>query len=354
MAEQKKTRRFKLFDFNKDGKGISKKQAETGTGLKRFFISYRNNFGKIIYVNIFMVLGNFPLIFLIAALSGYTKIATLTPMQDIYQNLGGFFAQEASPLSMTLFALEGVQNQALVNTPWTYVFYGLSALTIFTFGIVNAGTAYILRNIAKGEPVFVWSDFWYAVKRNWKQALPFGVVDVIINGVLLFNIYSLFQNAFASGEFFAHLLFWANIVIFVLYFVMRFYIYVQMVTFKLRIFKIIKNSLIFTLAGFKRNIVAFCGIAIIIGIEVLLVVLFNGVFISFAVAAPLALLFSTMAYMKVYASYYKIKEVMIDPYVKDEPEIEFSEDDIIMHDDVTEKERLAEIKRKNGIVDTEE
>ena len=59
------------------------------------------------------------------------------------------------------------------------------------------------------------------------------------------------------------------------------------------------------------------------------------------------------AYMKVYAAYYKIKELMIDPYYEAHPEerpvVYTDDDDIIMHDDVTELERLEEIKKKNGI-----
>jgi hypothetical protein len=43
---------------------------------------------------------------------------------------------------------------------------------------------------------------------------------------------------------------------------------------------------------------------------------------------------------------------MIDPYLAEHPELAESdhEDDVIMHDDVTERERLEEIKRRNGII----
>ena len=78
----------------------------------------------------------------------------------------------------------------------------------------------------------------------------------------------------------------------------------------------------------------------------------GGILVPLAVAAPLAILFSTMAFMKVYASYFKIKEIMIDPYLEEHPEerpYEDQESEIIMRDDVTEKERLEEIKRRNNI-----
>jgi uncharacterized membrane protein YesL len=91
-----------------------------------------------------------------------------------------------------------------------------------------------------------------------------------------------------------------------------------MVTFKLSVFKILKNSLIFTLLGFKRNIVALFGIILTVIIEILFLFGAGVVLVPLGVAAPLCILFSTSAYMKVYASYFKIKEIMIDPYTNEE------------------------------------
>ena len=264
MAKEKK--RFRLFDFQRDGRGISKNNDLPPSSLKRFFRTYWENLGKIVGVNIFFVLGNFPLIFLIITLSGYTKDPTLLPFYDVFQNVNAVTSIEGvSPSAMSLMATYGVQNQILQSTTLTYVFYGLSALTFFTFGIVNVGTAYVLRNIAKGDPVFVWSDFWYAVKRNWKQALPFGFFDALIHCILIMNIYT----NLTSANFLSSMIFWVTIVIFILYFFMRCYIYVQMVTFKLSTFKILKNSLIFALVGLKRNLMALLGALVFLLFEIL-------------------------------------------------------------------------------------
>ena len=76
--------------------------------------------------------------------------------------------------------------------------------------------------------------------------------------------------------------------------------------------------------------------------------------ISLGIALPLAIMFSAMAYIKVYAAYFEIKKKMIDPYYAAHPEelneVEVDDDDIIMRDDVTENEKLLEIKKKNGII----
>ena len=350
ITDDKKKKRFKLFDLNKDGKGISKKQASFDPGFKGFFISYKNNFNKLVSVNMFMVIGNFPLLFLIINLSGYFKQEYFIPFSDLYQNLAGVFTADGgiTPYKMTMYALEGLQHQTLAPTVVTYIFYGLAALTLFTFGLVNVGTAYIIRNMVKGEPIFVWSDFWYSVKRNWKQALPFGVIDCAICGILIWNLYSLVSS---TAEFFASMMFWSNIIIFIVYFFMRYYMYVQMVTFKLSVFKMLKNSLSLALLGLKRNVCALLGIVILIFLEILFLFGTGGILIPVAVIAPLTMLFSTAAYMKIYAAFPKIKQYMIDPYLEEHPEEKPSAPDVetIMSDDVSEKERLEEIKKRNNI-----
>ncbi len=345
-----KTKRLRLINLEKEGKGISKDRPELAPGLKKFFISYFANFSKLVSVNIFMVLGNFPLIFLIINLSGYFKTPYFLPFSDLFQNLSGIISADGTvtPYEMSLYAVEGLQHQELANTAINYVFYALGALTLVTFGLVNVGTAYIIRNMVMGEPVFTWHDFWYSVKRNYKQALPYGAIDAGIVALLSWNLYSLISS---TSNFIASMMFWSNVVLFIVYFFMRYYMYVQMVTFKLTVFKMLKNSLIFALLGFKRNIMALLGIILGIFLELLLLLGTGGILVPFAVAAPLTVLFSMFAYMKVYAAYPKIKQYMIDPYLDEHPEERPEEptEEVIMKDDVTENERLEEIKKRNGI-----
>ena len=84
-------------------------------------------------------------------------------------------------MTAALYGIFGVQAEVGYPTTWTYIMYGLSALVLFTFGFVNVGTTYIIRNMIKGEPIFMWDDFWYAIKRNWKQGLIMGIIDVVFH-----------------------------------------------------------------------------------------------------------------------------------------------------------------------------
>ena len=358
MKEKKKSTRLFITDITREGRGVSKTESELPPGLRRFFLCLKNNIGKLLTLNIMMVLGNFPFIFIIIALAGYTQKNYLLPLSDFFQNLLAQLSasgNELGPLEMSQIAMEGMMHNTLAPSVLTYFFYAIGALSLFTFGLVNCGSAYVLRNMVSGEPVFVWADFWYAIKRNWKQALPFGVIDGLICAIFSLNIFSMLGGI---TNFFQSFMFWSNIIILIVFFFMRFYIYLQMVTFDLKIFKIIKNSLIFSLLGIKRNILAFLGIIILVFFEAFFLIGAGGLLLPFAVALPLILMLAVCSFMKVFASYFKVKELMIDPYYEEHPDerpsSSFEEEEVIMHDDVTERERLEEIRRRNGMPSAEE
>ncbi len=307
--EKPKKKRFKLFDTQREGKGISKEEANLPPRLKKFFILYRRDFTRLLGVNAFIVFGNFPLIFLAIALSGIFNIDFAAHAAQPFTVFSAIWASE--PLSAPLLALNGIVGVPTLGsfyTPLTYVFMAIGCLTVFTFGLVNVGTTYLMRNMIKGDPVFVWSDFWYAVKRNFKQGFFFGILDAVLLVLIPINVLILSQ-----GEgFFNGLLFWINLVVGVLYLMMRCYIYLQMITFDLSIKKILKNALIFAFIGFKRLFLAFIGNLILVFINLALA--YSGVMLALALILPVFCLFANCAYMTTYAAYFKIKEVMIDPY----------------------------------------
>lgn len=312
----KKKKRFKLFDSQREGKGVTKEQANLPPRLKKFFILYRRDFSRLLSVNIFIVLGNFPILFLIPVLSGLFSFDFAVPALNSFTAFNGIFLQQET-MSAPMLALHGIFGAQSAGSEYqtiAYVFFGISALTLFTFGLVNVGTTYLVRNMVKSDPVFMWSDFWYAVRRNFKQAFFFGIFDLVVVCLIPFNILTLSANeGFWNG-----ILFWFNIIVGIIYIVMRRYIYLQMVTFDLSIYKILKNSLIFAIIGFKRNVLAFLGIGILIFLNLMLA--YSGILLSLALAVPLLLLFSNASYMTTYAAYFKIKEYMIDPYLKEHPE----------------------------------
>lgn len=303
---------FKLFNYSLDGKGV-KKEVEGPKNLKNFFVSYARKFGQLVTVNIFMILGNFPVLLAMLALSGNLNTHLSAPATKLYTVLHGALAHSGNPVTSALHGVFGLWGDLSIPTTATNVMWAVSLLFLFTFGLVNVGTSYILRNMVKGEPIFMWSDFWYAIKRNWRQGLVLGVLDLIFMLVIAYDILFFYTNL---GSFMLGIFFWFSLVIALLYYFMRFYMYIVMITFDLSIFKILKNALIFALLGFKRNILALLGMVLALFLNWWMFSLF----VPLGVVVPFIILFSTCSYMAAYAAFPKIKQHMIDPYYTEEPE----------------------------------
>ena len=325
MEDKKKKKRFRLFDSQREGKGVSKEDANITPDLRGFWRGLRRDLSRLVRVNLLIVLGNFPIVFALIALSGVFNQKYAAPVSDLFQSLHALSLLEGGSASPALFArigIDGLQYSASAMTTLTYVFYGLAALVIFTFGCVNVGVAYLIRNMIKGEPVFIWSDFWYAIKNNFRQAFFFGILDAFLLFLIPFNIISLL----GGGNLFTSIMFWMTIVIGILYFFMRFYIYLQMVTFDLSLWKILKNSLIFSLLGIKRNLMALLGIILLLFIEYFCIFVgysmgLQGLLIPLGIALPLIIMFAVGAYMATFAAYFKVKEIMIDPQMRPNEEV---------------------------------
>lgn len=337
-TEPKKKKKFRLFDSQREGKGVSKEDVERqGTGLKRFFRLYKDNLGKLFSLNIMMVLGCLPLLFAILALSGTVSQEYAAPASSLFPLIRAESAGQAAstPADLVVLAIDGLQTAERAPTFWTYFFLGLSGLTVFTFGFVNVGAAYVTRGIVMGDPVFPYSDFFYAIKRNWRQALIYGIIDAIVLVLLGFDLYTLFTG---SGSILSYFLLWMTLGILIIYIFMRYYLYLQMVTFDLSIKKLLKNSLIFSILGLKRNVLALLGTVFFVFMNIMFLFGLGGYFIFLGIALPLMFMFAHIKFMGTYAAYYKIKEIMIDPLQNETEESE--------RDDGTEE--LSETTTESG------
>ncbi len=293
-----------------DGEGVSKDEEAPcdNPNLKNFFKMLWRKLNPILSVNLLGVFGNFPIFFALFAISGYASIHSTAPYFSVYAPLAGAFRFDTSPATTALMGIFGMQASITVLSAVDYVLLALSALTIFTFGPVNVGSTYILRNLFRGEGIFLWHDFFYAIKRNLRQGLVMGVLDAAILFLLLYDIF-FFNLNYGAGTV-LNMMFFAALFMLVLYVVMRPYIYLMLVTFDLSILKMFKNALLFTVLGIKRNIVSTLGVLLLIVLEFVLFM----TYFPLAVILPFVGLFSIGYMMQIYGAYPKIKEIMIDPY----------------------------------------
>lgn len=311
--QRKQKPKFNLFDkYRKESEGVSKDEIAIADdpSFKNFFKLIGRKINQLLSVNLLLLAGNFPVIFLLLGRSGYLSVHTTQPAYAAFPPLRGALMFHNSAALSALWSIFSRQAEVRVYTTWDYVMFGLGALVLFTFGPVRVGVTYILRNMFRGEGVFFTHDFFYAIKRNLRQSVIMGLFDIAIVALLIKAVS--FYNAYYSENMMMSIGFFTSLALAVIYFLMRPYIYLMLVTFDIGIFKMIKNSFLFTILGIKRNIVVLLGTVAVAALEYCLLL----IYVPLGVIVPFVILPSLLIMMGVYGAYPKIKEIMIDPYYK--------------------------------------
>jgi uncharacterized membrane protein YesL len=192
-----------------------------------------------------------------------------------------------------------------------FLFIGMIAFLAITWGWQNVGAAYVVRGLVRGDAVFVLSDYIYAIKRNFKQGFFLGLLDFIFCAVLIADFSYYYK---LTGSFGLDFMYFMILALIIIYFVMRFYIYLMLITFDLKNFKILKNALIFTVLGIKRNIMALLGIALLIALHIFLILMLLPTGISIPIVLPFIYIMAILVFMSTYAAYPIIDRYMIEPY----------------------------------------
>jgi uncharacterized membrane protein YesL len=318
VSNLNKKKRFKLLDPMRDGKGVEKGEDTTPT-LKRFFKLWGRKFWKLVSLNLIMVVQIIPLALIAWLYFAGPKVPTL--YSPLYAPLLG--AQTALPTTVgsTLFTgAAGLMHQTPVFNSWAHwVMAALAIFQVITYGWQKTGTTYILRGLVRGDGVFMISDYFYAIRRNLKQGFIMGIIDCAALFALGFDLFYFWNAPTTGGNNVMYLMIFALVFI---YGVMRFYTYLMMVTFDMKLGKIFKNALIFTVMGFKRNILALLGMGILTGIFAVLII-FLGQLVPAFYVLPFLCLLGFCGFMYSFAAYPIIQKYMIDPVApKKAPESE--------------------------------
>lgn len=304
-----------IFDTQKEGKGVKKGEVKDPS-FKNFFKYYGRSITKLLNTNLMFTLLCLPVFSLFFAIAGFTNLSAPAASGTLFGPVrSAIISGNINPVTMSLFGAVGVQtDQSVRLTIPTLIFFGIAALIIFTWGYANTGMFYVIRNLQKGEPVFMFADFKQTIKQNKLQSLLLGIIDLAIIGLTFYDLQFFAINSSLSSMY--SVMFWICVFIGIMYLIMRVYLYLMLVTFDLSIYKMFKNGLIFVFIGLKRNIPAILGMLLVIAFNVFI---FIG-FLPVGIVLPFVLTFATCAYIGVYAAYPKIKEIMIDPYYNENGE----------------------------------
>ncbi len=310
-SKNKEGKLFSLFSSSKSRNdiGLTKEKAAFNGkyDITNFFVFLKRHFGDVTVLNLLFFLINFSLILVLFATSGNLDRAVPAPASSLYQQLYGALRYDPKGFAAeSLLSVFGTTTTLSVWTTWTRILYYSSFTLIITFGLSNIGMAYVTRGIVRRDYVQVWHDFWYAIKRDWKQGIIVGIADVVIIYLLYNSILFYYYN---RTSYMMSVCFYFSIFFAFFYFIARMYLYLMLINFKLKLTKLYKNAFIFTVLGFKRNFCALIFIAITVFISVYLALLFPmaGALIVFIFTVAFIYLIGT------YCCYPVIYKYMIKP-----------------------------------------
>lgn len=138
-----------------------------------------------------------------------------------------------------------------MEEPVTVLFFLLLIPCLVLTGPATAGIFYVMRNWARDEHAWVWSDFKDAWKQNWKE----GMQLMLINGAALmfFYINVMFYSAMAAQNLLYLILQYIILMMGLIYAMMNLFTFPMLVTYKLTVKQILKNAFIFTMVKLPVN-----------------------------------------------------------------------------------------------------
>lgn len=225
-------------------------------------------------------------------------------------------------LSLLLVAVMGISYAV------TSIFGNVSDLwTLLTFspivliGPVMAAIMKLMRDYVREEPGFFLEDLKKAFKDNFKQSLIISIFYYVAVWVVI--IAARFYYSFSGNGIFYTIGLGVTIFVALAILVSGYYVYMMTVTLKLKIKELIKNSLIFTMLCFLRNVLLTILLAAWVIFNAFLVYLAitsgNAFVYGIVICVFMVLTFGIMFYTIAYFTFPPIKKYILDPYYEAHP-----------------------------------
>jgi len=210
---------------------------------------------------------------------------------------------------------------------WKFVpmsaMYIASSILIVTNGIGAVGFTNVARNTALETHSFGFSDFFDTIKKNWKQALPAGIINSVLYVLLAYSTYWYWH---AGQDFYNSAALGISVSMLFIFTIMNYYMWTLMITFKFSLKQIYKNSFKFVFINMKKNLLCFFIQLLMLGIYVALLLAFGVDVKTFYMVLPFFMFVFIFTYpsfkflLVQFCVFPAIKKYIIDPYYEEHPD----------------------------------
>ncbi len=317
---------FGLFDYSKPGPGVPK-DAPPKPSFYVFFEILQRKFWNLIKINMMFVLFNLPAL-----------VLGMFIMLAFFPNILPDAFESGDSLMYDI-----IVKYALLTL--------MMCVPMITTGPAQAGFTYILRNYAREEHAFLWSDFKETALKNFKQSSIVSVINFAATFLILFSIRAYWVLIGTGGI--ANLPGTIGLAIMVMVLIvlacMNIYIYPMMVTFELTLKQLYKNALIFAIIKFLPNLLILILNSFIVLLSFGLIISFNPVIGLF----PYVLLtLSLTGFILNFYAYPKLKKYMLSR-IEEEDEYEDDDEDEDEDEDEDDGDENADEDEENEGTDGE-
>ena len=252
-----------------------------------------------------------------------SKVLMVTPPDDMTTERILVLTQnphESGDAEVVGAAFVGSGNQTAVNITYPSTLHTLyvaavdaeDKYTIVKYDVSSSSVVNFRNAIVIGEPIFVFHEFFEAFKKNFKQAVIVGIIDIALIFILVYNLNFYSMALMNTSELQTKIILALSVAMGFFVIMMHFYIYPQIVALNLKLPQIIKNSFILMVVGFKRSFAAFFAwfaiiVLMMLGFPYTMLVL------------PL-LPFAWLNFIATFCAYPVIQKFIIDPFYESKGE----------------------------------
>lgn len=243
--------------YGKSGKGDFRKEDLPANRWQLFWDVLRTRLSALCRLNLMYMLVWLPamIVIMITFMSGISNLNTIMAAQD--GTLKQMVTESAGTENELTYTDEQIAQLAAVN-PAEYMkstLYSMLLLLIPCIAITGpftAGVSYVIRNWARDEHAFIWSDFKDALKENWKQGLAVSVFTAVLP-ILVYTGWEFYgQMAVRQSVMFVPQM--LVLMIAVIWALCVTYVYPMMVTYQLKLKDLLRNCILMGVARLPMSI----------------------------------------------------------------------------------------------------
>ena len=242
-----------------------------------------------------------------------------------------------APKKRSFFAFMEIYGRKFWKLAIAGLLWAVTALPILTRGWADAGLTLITRNFSREKHAFIKEDFFETIKKNRKSALIIGIINTLVTGIFFFNmlllipkmipgLYGLFGTppdkipAPQDLSTMEMIILALTLIGYVTFTWMKYYIPFLMITFKLSIKQVYKNSFLFAASNMSVNLGVSAILIAIYGALLLTLYIFPNVMtLAILILLCVSVLPAFRSFLIQYTIFPAIKRLIIDPYYEANP-----------------------------------